>query len=170
MQLAAALPLGFTSECELADIWLLESVDPLTAGPVMAAKMAPGIELQSVVEVDLRESALQNQVVEAEYLARPNESPGQEQMNARVTQFMAASNIVRERRGKEYDLRPLVFDLRLADRQASVGQEGDLLLMMRLSMMPGKTGRPDEVLLALAIDPLNAHIHRKRLILANEEN
>ena len=32
MQLAAALPLGFTSECELADVWLLEAVDPEVAG------------------------------------------------------------------------------------------------------------------------------------------
>jgi hypothetical protein len=39
---------------------------------------------------------------------------------------------------------------------------------MHLYLLPGKTGRPDEVLDALGLDPLAARIHRKAIILADE--
>jgi radical SAM-linked protein len=172
MQLAAALPLGFTSECELADIWLLEVVEPEAAAEAMAAKMAPGIELKKVSQVDLSEPALQNLVEEAVYLARIARSPGRPAVATAVAQLLAATNIVRERRGKTYDLRPLVHDLALtalAEIPSGDAEKGDdcLVLSMRLSMLPGKTGRPDEVLDALGLDALDARIHRQRLILAH---
>jgi radical SAM-linked protein len=173
MQLATALPLGFTSECELADIWLLEIVDPLVAGKKMAPAMAPGIEVKAVGEVDLRQSALQNQVVEAVYLAKTSKYPGQKWVADAITEFLAAKSIVRERRGKEYDLRPLVHELTLIGGAAVAATKGvapvdELVLSMRLSLLPGKTGRPDEVLRALGLDPLQARIHRKRLILSDD--
>ncbi len=37
---------------------------------------------------------------------------------------------------------------------------------MRLCLEPAKTGRPDEVLLELGLDPLAARIHRTRLMLS----
>lgn len=167
MQLAAALPLGFTSACELADIWLLEAVDPAAASEAMAAKMAPGIELSSVREVDLREPALQNLVQEAVYLAKITGSPGRQHVVAAIARFLSASSIIRERRGKTYDLRPLVHELTLSEPAGGVADSEGLVLSMRLSMLPGKTGRPDEVVDALGLDPLDARIHRQHLILAH---
>jgi hypothetical protein len=38
---------------------------------------------------------------------------------------------------------------------------------MRLLLQEGKTGRPDEVLYALTLDPADARIHRTQLILAD---
>ncbi|MGD8584281.1 MAG: TIGR03936 family radical SAM-associated protein [Chloroflexota bacterium] len=172
MQLAAALPLGFTSECELADIWLLEVVDPGSACKAMAPKMAPGIELRMVSQVDLSEPALQNLVQEAAYLATIGSSPGPRAMADVIDQFLSATSIIRERRGKNYDLRPLVHELALvkppeALRSGEAPISDELVLSMRLSMLPGKTGRPDEVLDALGLDALDARIHRQRLILAH---
>jgi len=172
MQLAAALPLGFTSECELADIWLLEVVEPEAAAEAMAAKMAPGIELKRVSQVDLSEPALQNLVEEAVYLARIDRSPGRPAVAAAIAQLLSSTSIVRERRGKTYDLRPLVHELALAEPAETpsgdaVQGDDSLLLSMRLSMLPGKTGRPDEVLDALGLDALDARIHRQRLIMAH---
>lgn len=171
MQLAAALPLGFTSECELADIWLLEAVNPLTAGQAMAPKMAPGIELKAVNEVELSEPALQNLLQEAIYLAAIKSESNRQHVVDSIAQFLSATSVVRERRGKMYDLRPLVHELAPADRPAYPGADdaraSDLVLSMRLSMLPGKTGRPDEVLDALGLDPLEARIHRQRLILSH---
>ena len=48
MSLAAALPPGFTSEYELADIWLAEEVDPAAVGGEMMRKMAPGIVVSHI--------------------------------------------------------------------------------------------------------------------------
>ena len=68
--------------------------------------------------------------------------------------------MTRERRGKEYDLRPLVLELGLEE-----DEDGRLLLAMRLLLQPGKTGRPDEVLDALGLDPLSVRVHRTRIVL-----
>jgi radical SAM-linked protein len=168
MQLAAALPLGFTSECELADIWLLELLDPEEVSAALAAKMPPGIELMSVRVVDLAEPALQNQLTAADYLVTVPDGRSQ-QAEAALAAFLASDSIIKERRGKTYDLRPLVQALALAaaadwPQPEVTRSSGGVTLWMRLSMMPGKTGRPDEVLEALGFDPLGAQIHRKRLI------
>jgi hypothetical protein len=40
---------------------------------------------------------------------------------------------------------------------------------MRLVMKPGKTGRPDEVLRALGLDPMAARITRTEIVLAAPE-
>jgi len=162
MQLAAALPLGFTSECELADIWLLEEVDPQQLHHSMAPVMAPGIEIQAVEEVDLAEPALQTCVVEAIYVARISGSASESGLSESITEFLGSESIMRERRGKQYDLRPLVLSLSLAN-----DRDGQSKLQMRLSMLPGKTGRPDEVLSALGLDPHEALIHRQQLVLAD---
>lgn len=162
MQLAAALPLGFTSECEMVDIWLLEQVEPGAARQAIEAKMAPGIEIIDVMQVELSEPALQNRVAEAEYVAKLNKATDRESLTTSIAHFLAAESVVRERRGKQYDLRPLVLSLSL-----TAGAPGAPDVEMRLSMTPGKTGRPDEVLTALGLDPLVALIHRRQLILAD---
>ena len=162
MQLAAALPLGFTSECEIADIWLLEEVEPGAARKAMEARMAPGIEIKKVMQIDLAEPALQNRVEEAEYVAKLMVSVDRVNLATSVARFLAAESVVRERRGKQYDLRPLVLSLSLAD-----GGPTSPELVMQVSMRPGRTGRPDEVLAALDLDPLAALIHRRRLILTD---
>ena len=48
-------------------------------------------------------------------------------------------------------------------------QQGDVMLTMTLLLMSGKTGRADEVLAALGLDPLAAHIHRTLITLALPE-
>jgi radical SAM-linked protein len=168
MQLAAALPLGFTSECEIGDIWLLEKVDPQSAGEAMRPRMAPGIDIKDVREVDLADPALQNQIVAAEYIASVSPDVDSGTVSEAINQFLVAESIMRERRGKHYDLRPLVFSLSVASERSSQLADGGPGILMRLSMTPGKTGRPDEVLSALGLDPLAALIHRQRLLLADE--
>ena len=63
MQMASALPLGFTSDCEMIDILLDEQVEPAIIKEQLMAKMAPGITLHSVAEVSLTAPALQNSTV-----------------------------------------------------------------------------------------------------------
>jgi len=162
LQLATALPLGFTSECEIADIWLLESVDPIVVKEALVLKSAPGIHIQDMYEVDLGEAALQTQVREASYKATPLEKHKIEDLNKHIDCLLAADEIIRDRRGKEYDLRPLVRTLR-----EEIDSEGRQTLVMTLLQQPAQTGRPDEVLAALAIDPTEFRFHRTKLILAD---
>ena len=158
MQLASALPLGFTSECEIADIWLLEEIDPLVAMEMLVTKLAPGIEVHSVAEVDLKSPSLQT--LEATYVVTPSEPQDMTLLQKQVDQLLAAKIVPRERRGKNYDLRPLILSLALGQEDSD-----EVQLKMRLSLLPGKTGRPDEVLDELGLDPLAARIHRSELLL-----
>ena len=68
LNLAAALPLGFTSECELLDIWLEqdEELDKIKTALIQAAP--PGIDVISVEPVDPHAPSLQSIVESAEYL------------------------------------------------------------------------------------------------------
>ncbi|MFZ6028698.1 MAG: TIGR03936 family radical SAM-associated protein [Chloroflexota bacterium] len=153
--LAAALPLGFTSECEVADAWLAEELplEEILAGLKRAAP--PGIDVHAVQPVDERAPALQTQVNASEY--RVTVLDPVQDLPGRVSSLLAADRLLRERRGKSYDLRPLVEDIQVA---------GGNTLLLRLAAREGATGRPEEVLAVLSIPAEAARIHRKRLLFA----
>ena len=163
MQMAAALPLGFTSDCEMADIWLMEAMEPEVDRQQMMPRMAPGIEILAIEEIPLSAPATQTLTAEALYQAVILDPIDTAELQATIDKFMASESVERERRGKSYDLRPLVSDLTLLETE-----DGAPRIDMRLELKPGKTGRPDEVVAALDLDPLAARIHRKAIILADE--
>jgi hypothetical protein len=82
-------------------------------------------------------------------------------MQSAVETLMSASSLPRERRGKSYDLRPLINKLQV---KQSVDE---IWLEMTLSASEGASGRPGEVLLAMGIDPTFTHIQRTKLILTS---
>jgi len=95
-------------------------------------------------------------VVEAAY-AIELEDPAPLDLEARVGSLLASPELRRQRRGKEYDLRPLLTSLELA----APGR-----LLMQLSAREGATGRPEEVLESLGLDPLSVRVERTALIFA----
>ncbi len=168
LSFAAALPLGYTSEYELADIWLFEELDPPAAGRQMMEKMAPGIVIRSVAEVPLKAPSLQSQTLSADYSAMPLDWIAAQALRARVDSLLAEQILLRERKkgkgkAKSYDLRPLITALSV-DR----AEDDNPSLKMTLLLMAGQTGRPDEVLTALDLDPLAARIHRLMITLQSE--
>jgi radical SAM-linked protein len=160
LNLAAALPLGFTSQCELVDILLeVDPEEPVKLDQLqgkMSAAAPLGLTIRQITPVaDLKEKALQAQLEAIEYRVRVEPTADLDQ---RIQELLAANTLERERRGKIYDLRPLLKDLYLGESPGEV--------WMLLATQPGgRTGRPDEVLSALNLDPLAAQVHRTRLIL-----
>ena len=71
-----------------------------------------------------------------------------------IDSLMAAESIIRERRGKTYDLRPLIEELKLED---------ETKIFMRLAAREGATGRPEEVLDMLGIAFEGTRIERTHL-------
>jgi radical SAM-linked protein len=161
LQQAAPLPLGFTSKAEIVDVWLDsdESIADISKKIVNTAQ--PGILVREVSAVPLTSEALPNQVTAAEYSIICDDEIENSQIETSLAEFLEKSSIERERRGKKYDLRPLVQSL-------SIENFHPLTLKMILSSLPGATGRPEEVLEELAIDPFTVDIERTKLILANE--
>jgi len=164
LQLGPALPLGCTSECELVDIWLEGSLEPAEICERLALAAPPGIRVAEVWQVDPGEAALQNQVTSTEYTISlsPRAWPA---LEAAIAALLAAESIERTRRGKDYDLRPLVESLSLE----AVDPAGYRALRMTLASREGATGRPEEVLLQLGIDPTAQWIRRTRLLMPAHE-
>jgi radical SAM-linked protein len=168
INMAAALPLGFSSRCEVLDMKLEHDI-PLDDLPArLNATLPGGLQVSGVEEVDERAPALQTQVASAEYevtLAEPVE------LQEKIQAALASQTIPRERRGKTYDLRPLIEDLKILESGGlPSGQEHThavQTVFMRLAAREGATGRPEEVLDVLGIPFEETRIERTRLIFKN---
>jgi radical SAM-linked protein len=157
LNLACALPLGFTSECELIDAWL-EAVLPLTEVQVaLAGALPPGIRIHRLEEIDPKSPALQTQVQSAEYcVTLLDPFPD---LDTRLASILSAASLPRERRGKSYDLRPLIEEIQhLPDSPHGLSR-----LALRLAARESATGRPEEVLAILGVGIEAVRVHRVKL-------
>ncbi|HUE99348.1 MAG TPA: TIGR03936 family radical SAM-associated protein [Anaerolineales bacterium] len=155
MNMAAALPLGFSSRCEVMDMKLEHDV-PLDNLPTRLNTTLPsGIQVVDVEQVDERAPALQTQVASAEYEITLTEAVDRSELERKVDAVIESKSIPRERRGKMYDLRPLIEKLNLLS---------DEKIFMRLAAREGATGRPEEVLDMLGIAFEGTRIERTHLI------
>jgi len=158
IQLAAALPLGITSECEVMDVWVEGEPDITPMLHELHRAVPPGIEVLSLQRVDERWPALQTQVRSAEYVITVECDLPPHELDARIAGLLNSGAVPRERRGKRYDLRPLVETLTRENSDGLVQ-----VLRMRLAAREAATGRPEEVLAALGLDEHPAVIHRVRI-------
>jgi len=168
MNMAAALPLGFSSDCEVMDMRLEHDI-PLENLPTrLNATLPSGLQVVDVEQVNERAPALQTQVVSAEYQVTLTEPVDESELKQRVDSILESKSIPRERRGKMYDLRPLIEELKILKSNGSpLTQEVAPALpkiFMRLTAREGATGRPEEVLDVLGIAFEGTRIERTRLI------
>ena len=162
MQFASALPLGYTSVCEIADVLLAERLEPEEAKAQMMSRMAPGIVILEALEVPTKAPSLQASTLNATYIATPLDPVNLAALQSGIDHVLAAETITRERRNKTYNLRPMIEALWLEN-------ESPPQIGMRLTLQPSLTGRPDEVLAELGLDPLDVRVQRTELILAAYE-
>jgi radical SAM-linked protein len=167
--MAAALPLGFTSRCELLDVWLNEEVDTGELVQKVQGSAPPGLQVQEIEQVALNLPALQTLVIAAEYFALVREIPAEMDLAETVRSLLVQPSLPREWRQKPYDLRPLIFLLEVkTEDDLQLAQAASARMEMRLSAREGATGRPEEVLAALGLDPTAARVERTKLILENK--
>lgn len=159
ISLAAALPLGFASRDEVMDIRLNEEIEPENISSRLKDSLPTGIQILKVERVEESLPPLQTQVLSATYEARLTEPIDGSELNRRVGALMMAETLPRERRGKAYDLRPLIEMLSVVTQP-----DGKVWLRMTLASREGATGRPDEVLAALDIEPETVRVERTKLI------
>ncbi|MEO8357386.1 MAG: TIGR03936 family radical SAM-associated protein [Chloroflexota bacterium] len=155
MTIAAALPLGFSSRCEVIDMRLEHDVPLDGLCDKLQGTLPTGIQVFNVESVDEKSPALQTQVAAAEYEVHLTEAVGSSELKRRIDSVMESESIIRERRGKTYDLRPLMEELNLSS-------EGKIF--MRLAAREGATGRPEEVLDILGIAFEGTRIERTQII------
>jgi radical SAM-linked protein len=161
---ACPLPLGMTSRMEIMDFWLDPDIPTAQVESMLTPALPPGIEPTILQEVDLHLPALQTQVVSARFHATLLIPFDPAELKSSVLNINQSPTLPRIRREKAYDLRPLIFSLEtlqtdLPDRPH---------LFMHLSARDGATGRPEEVLSALGLDPLDVRVERTQLIFLGE--
>jgi radical SAM-linked protein len=158
LNLACALPLGFTSQCEVLDAWLEEDRPLAEIQPALSAVLPPGLFIHAAEIIPLSAPSLQTQVASAVYkITFLDDIPD---LNEHIQKVISADHIHRQRRGKMYDLRPLIEDIAL-----DVPDEaGHPRLCLQLAAREAATGRPEELLSEMGICLESTQIHREKLI------
>jgi radical SAM-linked protein len=156
--LACALPLGFTSECEILDAWLENDNDRPKIISALRAALPPGIEINQVDIIEDQTPALQTQVESAVYLVTFLDEITR--LSNLIESILSAEHLFRQRRNKSYDLRPLIEGISCLPCDGRNQQ-----LRLQLSVRESATGRPEEVLDAMNIKFENTRVHREELIL-----
>jgi radical SAM-linked protein len=167
MNIAAALPLGFSSRCEVMDLRIQEEIPLDGLAEKLQDTLPTGIRILNIERVDDGEPALQTQVTSAEYEVTLTEPIELIELERRIGSVMESQSIPRERRGKSYDLRPLIEELNVLESSSLQLEEKNAPVLqrifMRLSAREGATGRPEEVLDVLGIAFEGTRIERTKL-------
>ncbi len=159
ISLAAALPLGFASRAEMLDVRLNEEIPVENISSRLKDSLPSDIQIVGIESVDERAPALQTQVLSAAYEVHLTEPIDGAELTRKVEALMMSESTIRERRGKTYDLRPLIEMLSVITEA-----NGKVWMKMTLAARDGATGRPEEVLNALDILPEYTRVERIRLI------
>lgn len=166
LQFAAPLPTGCGGEAEWLDLWLAEPWEPARLLAALQGQTPAGLTVLAAEPVPETAPALETQIVAAEYRIELYEvKPAAVQ--AAVEALLVAPTLPRERRGKPYDLRPLIEAISLQPLAVSE-QPSAVVVHARLTARPGATGRPDELLAALGYANTPRRCTRVRLLLNHE--
>jgi radical SAM-linked protein len=161
LQLASALPLGIIGRSELADLWLDEEISGNQIRDRLNLSLPDGIRVISAEQVDMKEKPLQTRMRSADYQVTLEPTSSCNILNQAVSELLTQKEIIRERRGKIYNLRPLILNLVSGPTTEDAPQIPSLI--MTLESREGATGRPEEVLSAMGFDPQSARIERTAL-------
>ena len=158
LQLASALPLGYISSGEVLDAWVSIDEHALDLAKRIQSALPPGLEIISVEEIPPDAPKVQVALQTADYLVNVPPSKEDSQLVERIRNFMRSSEILLERKGKERNIRELVEKL-----DGTMQKDGEYIITMRLSARESATGRADEIIKWLGIDPLTCLIQRTSL-------
>ena len=160
LNLGLALPLGCTSQGDLLDVMLEANWESEDLCQALQQAAPPGLIVEAVWPVPAGIPPLQREVSSCEYQVDLETTTAPAELQDAIHRLLRSASLPRERRGKSYDLRPLVEGLMLETSERAERPR----LVMQLAAREGATGRPEEVLLELGLDPL-AHVpHRARVL------
>ncbi len=160
LQLARALPLGHAAKNELLDVWLEGPVALGQAANMVKPVLPHGLAIKEIRQVDPKAPAMQTEVVATVYRVTVEWSEEVAAVERRVGEILSRDELPHERRGKRYNLRPLIEALELVEVD-----EDQVTLRMRLAARPRATGRPEAVLDVLGMGDAFARYCRERLLL-----
>ncbi len=165
ISLALPLPIGVTSEAELADVVVRKAVSPFSFLQHTRPQLPSGMEVLEVQQVSLTAPSLQSLTRFVEYRVSVRSGGTREDVCDAVAATLRAEKLpwhhMRDTGPRHYDLRPLIEDLKLES-----WDEGLATLGMKLRCDARGTGRPEQVTAALGLTGHPVLVHRTRIILA----
>lgn len=169
LQFASPLPVGYSSECEVMDVWLERRMDLMDLARGMRQQSPPGLTIREVAEVHLAAPYPQSTLRSAEYRVHLESAMSAPEVGAAIEWLLAQPSIERRRvrkkgRRQSYDLRPLIRDVR------HEGIEGNIhRLWIDVRCGSQGSGRPEEIVAAMGMDASHMTIHRTRLVWGERE-
>lgn len=163
IQLASALPLGISSECELLDVSLRQAIELDDLRERLLAVSPPGLEIYRIEAINPRQPALQTLVHSALYRIRFDKPLDSRVITPRIDELLARKSIIKttERKGRKSvsDLRPLIYHL-------EVDEHGDLIA--RVAVGEHGNVRPEDILRELDLLESPYTVHRQKLFLDSQ--
>ena len=162
IQQAAPLPLGFLSRTEIVDIWLDEESKFSDLMKRINFALPTGLEVFKIEEIDLKDPALQNRISSSIYQAELPPETSKDVIEQKIRGLLKTNELEITKRGKTINLRERIESIYFVEN----GSSERLMLVIRLTQRPGLTGRPDDILKAIGIDPFHTQIERINLIIS----
>ena len=161
--LASALPLGISSECEILDVSMRESIELEGLSERIQATSPSGLRINKIVEVPIRSATLPTRVRSSEYRIHFEDPIDLTALQQRIDRLMASETLFKLKdikdRPSNTNVRPLVYDLH-------IDEKGDLIA--HLSVGDRGNLRPDEILNQLGMGDAVVSIHRYQLYIDPE--
>lgn len=163
LNLASALPLGFSSEAELLDFLLDEALETAEIQQRLSAALPADIQIRQVEFVPNQLPSLQSSLRTSEYRVSFKPAVETRVIKEKLSQLLLQDNIPFTRRAKTVDLRQLL--LSACWRETSAGDE----LILEMKSTPEASGRPDELLNLLGLEPGTYQVCRTALIFSTDK-
>ena len=161
ISMASLLPQGTTSSGELLDLFVEERLDPNVVKDRLKPHLPAGVVLVDLEEVGMQTPSIQSLLRWAEYEVETSANDSQMTIQSSIDRLMDSTTwpaeLKREAKVREYDLRPLVINIRIAAKR-----DDCVRLEMHLRVEQERTARADQVVLALGLPPAR-RIHRVAL-------
>lgn len=158
------LPLGWGTQGELMDIWLDDpegkEADEIEFISNVNRFMPAGLKILSIEKLPYSAPSLTIVIQSAVYLISFPEKISKEDLQGKMQALMSQDAIEWERRGKIYDMKPLVEDWCV-----TTDSEEEAALKVQMAARDSAMGRPDELAAALGFDPFAVNIVRIKYLL-----
>ena len=157
LNLASALPLGFTGSAEMLDFWLDVPLDTQEIREKLQDALPAEIRILELYEVDNSLPSLQGSLISSDYkITLPEEETANFQQKWGT--LLSQPELPITRRDKTLDYKKLILE-----HEVVVDALPKITLKLKVSSTPGANARPDDLLKLLGIDPADCKIERTGL-------
>ena len=157
IQILNPLPVGFTGRDEAVDIQLEQEYAVEWIQENLQRSLPDGIQITRIENISGTSINKTRHITASEYKVTFFDADSKT-LRRKIDDLLQTEQVIRIRNGKQYDLRPLIQHIEISD-----GIDGSTELLIQLSALPGRTGRPDEVVQELGYELTDCLIERTRI-------